>query len=416
MQLGYSEIMNSQQHPNAQKSSSEIEKSPSNGIFRHNDAMNHFFSLPKNSSWHLRQIKQFLTNQGVCFEKVRDRYFQKRVYRRIKWLDMNDCEKYYSFLRKSEEEVNWFKLTISDHVLAISEVKNIPKAFQKSLENDRKNFNLLLFEFKSAGLDLDNYREHYLQHRVLNRISKLKIFDLSAYITYIKTHSEEIHNFVGSLAINTTKFFRNKSVWSYLESNIFPSLTIQSQKEKRSLAIQPIRILSAPCSSGEEPYSIAMIHERLYNKGIVHRPLEIIALDIDIDAINKGKTALYKKNSINHLDSYYTSHFFHYEGLHPKTKEQLFRLSSEITRKVKFIKYNLFETLKRFGKFDVIFCRNFLIYISKEREFDVLKHLLSVLTPGGFLNIGKSETIDLSLDFGLKIKDLSSNTFQRFNE
>ncbi|WP_371803773.1 protein-glutamate O-methyltransferase CheR [Candidatus Lokiarchaeum ossiferum] len=405
--------MNNNQHPNTQNKLSKMEKDQSDGIFRHNDEMDLFFSFPKNSSWHLQQIKQFLTEQGVCFEKVRDRYFQKRVYRRIKWLEKKDCEKYYSFLRKSEEEINWFKGTISDHILAISEVKNIPKAFQKSLENDRNNFNLLLVEFKSAGLDLDNYREHYLQHRVLNRISKLKMSNLSAYISYVKTHPEEIHNFVGSLAINTTKFFRNKSVWAYLESQLFPFLNIQSQNETKSLTRKPIRILSAPCSSGEEPYSIAMIHEKLCSKGIVHRPLEIVALDIDIDAINKAQTALYGKSSINHLDPYYTSQFFHFECLHPKTKEKLFGLSSEITRKVKFIKYNLFESLERFGKFDVIFCRNFLIYISKEREFDVLKHLISVLNPGGFFNIGKSETIDLSLDFDLKIKDLASNMFQR---
>ena len=380
-------------------------------LFRYNREIAQFFTHPKNNARKFDQIKQYLIKKGISFKKVRDQYLQKRFYRRIKWLDLENCEQYLLYLQKTEKEILWVQNSLADHQEAITEVKNKPKLFQKSLQEQIVDFHHLLALFKSKGLDLSNYRQPYIEHRVFNRLVKLKLPTIKSYLNFLKTHPNEIQEFVKILAINTTQFFRNKSVWTYLEKTLFSSLETQIQEDNGGNSLVPIRILSAPCSSGEEPYSIAMIHEKLVREGNISLPIEIVALDLDNEALKMGQIGCYKENSLKSIDPYFKSRFFKYFGIHPKTKENIFALDPVIKAKVRFLPHNLFDSLHQFGKFDLIFCRNFLIYIPQEKEHLILHNMQQVLKSEGFLIIGKSDALDYPNPHRFKLFHRPSNTF-----
>ena len=212
-------------------------------------------------------------------------------------------------------------------------------------------------------------------------MKNLEIKSYQDYINYLAANPEEINRFLDKFTINYTYFFRNYEIFEKFEE--FIRQYVKGLK-------RPIRIWSAPCASGEEPYSIVMLLNKLKKKVINFPDYEIVASDIDKTALSLAKAGIYGEYSIhelpkNYLDTYFTKHD---TQLGPK-----FTLNNEIKDRVEFFEEDIIRGHNKNTKYDVIFCRNLLIYINRESKEKLLKILGNYLVHGGLLILGKTEML-----------------------
>jgi chemotaxis protein methyltransferase CheR len=192
---------------------------------------------------------------------------------------------------------------------------------------------------------------------------------------------------VEAMTTNETLFFRDRLPFEQLERVILPALTASRPQGAE------IRIWCAACSCGQEPYSIAMLLESKPQWTSRHR-FSILATDVSHQMIQKAKNGVYTQFEIQ-------------RGLSPRNRDRYFRQDGPVWRldpviqsMVQFQAYNILEDFSRFGQFDVILCRNLLIYFDEETKKSVLRRLSQRLAPDGFFMLGAAETvIGLSSDF-----------------
>ncbi len=192
------------------------------------------------------------------------------------------------------------------------------------------------------------------------------------------------------VTINETYFFREMNQLELFKNELWPE--IAKRKTNRTL-----RILSAPCSSGEEPYTIAMLLDEAA-VSLAGWNVEIWGVDIDGPVIQKAQAGLYPRSAFRATDGKYLSKYFTQEG-------DLYRVGSRLAGRVKFRQGNLFEMAKwpGFSAFDVIFCRNLLIYFDKPTQKRLVEVFHRSIVPGGYLLIGHSESLlSLEVDFMLR--------------
>ena len=185
-----------------------------------------------------------------------------------------------------------------------------------------------------------------------------------------------------------TSFFRDFKVFQAIEKDVLPSLVAEAAKLRR-----PLRIWSAACSFGQEPYTLAIVLTELRNAGFSF-PVEIIATDVSSLALQRATAGVYSHLEVQRglpaplLLKYFSS------------KEKEWGLRSDIKAMVTFRKLNLLDDFTSMGTFDLLLCRNVLIYQTPENKASILKRLYSRLNPHGFLLLGAAETmIGLSQDF-----------------
>ena len=212
----------------------------------------------------------------------------------------------------------------------------------------------------------------------------LKLNVYQDYIKYIQENPVEINLFLDKFTINYTYFFRNSSIYENFEK--FIKLYANNNNNNN----RPLRIWSAPCATGDEPYSIAMILDQLKNKNKIFPDFEIVASDIDPTAIKLANEGIYGEYSIHETPENYLTTYFSKEetDLGPK-----FKLSKEIKKKVEIIKEDIIKGHQKNYKYDVIFCRNLFIYINQFAREKLLRILESHLFDGGLLVLGGSETL-----------------------
>jgi len=192
------------------------------------------------------------------------------------------------------------------------------------------------------------------------------------------------------VTINATYFFREMNQLELFKNELLPELV--RRKPTRTL-----RILSAPCSSGEEPYTIAMLMDEA-PVSLSGWQVEIWGVDIDLPVIQKAQAGLYPRSAFRATDGKYLSKYFVPEG-------DMYRVGSRLAGRVRFKQGNLFEMGKwpGFTGFDVIFCRNMLIYFDKPTQKRMVELFHRAMAPGGYLLIGHSESLlSLEVDFMLK--------------
>lgn len=192
------------------------------------------------------------------------------------------------------------------------------------------------------------------------------------------------------VTINETYFFREMNQLELFKNELIPEIV--KRKTQRRL-----RILSAPCSSGEEPYTIAMLLDEA-PVSLAGWQVEIWGVDIDGPVIQKAQAGLYPRSAFRATDGKYLSKYFTQEG-------DFHRVGSRLAGRVKFKQGNLFEMGKwpGFTDFDVIFCRNMLIYFDKPTQKRMVEIFHRAMVPGGYLLIGHSESLlSLEVDFMLR--------------
>jgi chemotaxis protein methyltransferase CheR len=186
------------------------------------------------------------------------------------------------------------------------------------------------------------------------------------------------------MTINVSEFWRNPNRWQVLKDRFLPHMIQQSPR---------LNIWSAACSTGEEPYTIAMLLDSL---GVLDR-VSLLATDIDDGVLAKAQEGIYLERSLRDVPSDYKSKYF-------AASDGAFNVSDKLKRAVKFLKQNLL--LDRFGdKYDLIVCRNVMIYFTEDAKHMLYGKFAQALKPGGLLFVGSTEQIFSPSQYGLETAD-----------
>lgn len=232
--------------------------------------------------------------------------------------------------------------------------------------------------FKSAvlrltGIDLSAYKEKQMRRRIDTLIGKHKISGYEDFVASLKSDKALFEEFVNYLTINVSEFYRNTDQWELMDKEFIPELIGNFGKN--------LRIWSAACSTGDEPYSLVMALSR-------HLPLnqiKIIATDIDKQVIAQAKTGLYSEKSIANVPKDLKDKYFTKIG-------NSYQISNEIKSRVEFREHNLIKD-PYIDRCHFIICRNVLIYFTDEAKDDVFRKFHKSLVPNGLLFIGSTEQI-----------------------
>lgn len=234
-------------------------------------------------------------------------------------------------------------------------------------------------EFKSdilklTKVDLNAYKEQQMKRRLLSLIDKHNFNGFEEYYKKLKVDKDLYEEFLNYFTINVSEFYRNPDQWEMMDKTVIPELIQRFGKN--------LKIWSAACSTGDEPYSLVMALSR-------HIPLnqiKIYATDIDKQVIEKAKAGLYAEKSIASVPADLKKKYFTEIG------KNTYQISDEIKSRVTFRAHNLI--LNDYQKdFNYIVCRNVLIYFTEEAKEDVFRKFYASLAPGGVLFIGSTEQI-----------------------
>ncbi|MFB6162821.1 MAG: protein-glutamate O-methyltransferase CheR [Halococcoides sp.] len=241
-----------------------------------------------------------------------------------------------------------------------------------------------LLETLENRLDFESgfYNDAYLDRRITARIRRTDVDEYDAYRRMLESDPEERDALLDSLSINVTGFFRNPEVWDRLRP-ILAELT----DERRT-----VRIWSAPCADGREPYSVAMLARD--TAAIDERRIDILGTDINADVLDRARRATYETSTTSDIES-------ELEPLSDPTAfverdGSTFTVSEEVRSMVSFERHDLVSGSAP-GSFDLILCRNLLIYIDSAYKEPIFETILDGLDAGDYLVIGMTETVPVSL-------------------
>ncbi|MFB7638407.1 CheR family methyltransferase [Peribacillus butanolivorans] len=223
-----------------------------------------------------------------------------------------------------------------------------------------------------TGIDLSLYKEGQMKRRLTSLYEKRGYHSFREYYKDIQASPNVLNEFLDRMTINVSEFYRNAKRWEVLEKKILPSL-LESQKR--------LKIWSAACSTGEEPYTIAMILSNL----VPLSQIEILATDLDENVLARAKLGVYPERSLNEVPADIKKQYFIKE-------EDFYRVDDEIKRRVTFKKHNLLAD--RFDQeFDLVVCRNVLIYFTEDAKSLLYDKFSASLKSGGVFFVGSTEQI-----------------------
>jgi chemotaxis protein methyltransferase CheR len=229
---------------------------------------------------------------------------------------------------------------------------------------------------EGTNINFECYRESYLKRRLNVRLAATKTKTYADYMRYLKDNSNEYDLLVNDLTINYTKFFRDPDVFSFLETMILPELC----SSKRW-----VRIWSAGCATGEEPYSIAMLVHEVLKQRVKNQQINIYASDLDKTALAKAKNGEYTCRMIQGINEKLLSKYFELE-------DDTYKVKPFVKQLIQFEEQDLMKPPRR-QNLDLILCRNVMIYFSKEIQQKIYMHFWNSLRSGGYLITGKTEFV-----------------------
>lgn len=248
---------------------------------------------------------------------------------------------------------------------------------------DYEQFKKVVYEL--TRIDLNCYKEKQMKRRIDTLISKNRINGYAPYVDLLRTNKEKFDEFVNYLTINVSEFYRNPEQWAYMDREVIPQLLKDFGPK--------LKIWSAACSTGDEPYSLVMALSR-------HLPLNqinIYATDIDNQVLEKAQSGLYNAKSIAAVPDDLKRKFFTKIG-------PSYQISDEIKARVKFQKHNLLKDAYPTDCHFIV-CRNVLIYFTEEAKDEVFAKFNQSLTHKGVLFIGSTEQIINYKQMGYERKD-----------
>jgi chemotaxis methyl-accepting protein methylase len=250
------------------------------------------------------------------------------------------------------------------------------------------------------GFKADRYEIKHLKRRIQSRIRVTDTKDFKKYLEYLNSNNDEVEKLKAVLTVNVTEFFRNPEVYQALHDKILPNFL-----ESRSIShLAPLRIWSLGCSTGEEPYSIAMSVSSVLNGNPQRSNFRIYATDIDDEALKIAKLGEYSDDSKIPPDfvKRYTE----------KLDGEKFTFKKEITNKITFFKHNIFSD-PPLKNIDILVCRNTIIYFNTESKKDLYHLFNDSLVMGGFLILGKAESFISHRAYGFVVEESKSHIFKK---
>jgi len=237
--------------------------------------------------------------------------------------------------------------------------------------------------YRKTGIRFDDSKRYFVDKRLATRIELTGSENFRSYFTTLRFAADgaELQALVNSMTVNETYFFREEYQFQCLVNSILPEIVATKNHDG------PIRIWIIPSSSGEEPYSIAMyLLERW--AGINDVDVELISSDIDTKILDQARAGLYSARSTQHLPKAFLQKYF-------RQTAQGYQLSEELRSTVEFTRVNLMEPMevRPYRNFDVIFCRNLLIYFDDLSRKQAAETFYDALRPGGFICLGHSESM-----------------------
>lgn len=245
---------------------------------------------------------------------------------------------------------------------------------------------LVVLARERTGISLSDSKRNLIYSRLSRRLRALGMTSFRAYREYLNSPDGEleIESFINSISTNLTKFFRESHHFDHLRDRV----ALPFSQASSSKSGQRLRIWSAGCSTGEEPYTIAAVLRRAV-PDVERQDVKILATDIDTEVLSKGANGEYPAASIDDIPENYRSLF------QPKgSRGTALVISDELKSLISFRHLNLMEQpWPMRGLFDAIFCRNVMIYFDGPTKATLIDRFVEQLRPGGWLYIGHSESL-----------------------
>ena len=261
-------------------------------------------------------------------------------------------------------------------------------SFHKDMSISDEEFVLLRdFIYKKCGIFIAENRKYLIENRLSNRIKHLNLKSYSEYYKYLKfddNKDAELNELYVLMTTNETSFFRNPP-----QLKVFQEIVLTNMiNEIRKAGQKRLRIWSAGCSTGEEPYTLAIIISEVLKGELLTWDVKITANDLSTQVLAAARNGIYSEYSLRTTPKELVSRYFTKDG-------QVYKINPEMKRLVSFGQINLNEReqLKRVESSHIVFCRNVIIYFDDDMKRRVINSFYDNLLPGGALLIGHSETL-----------------------
>jgi chemotaxis protein methyltransferase CheR len=254
--------------------------------------------------------------------------------------------------------------------------------------------------YEKVGIALSDQKTTLIKGRLTKRLNQLQIGSFRDYYDYLVSDisGEELSFFISAISTNVTSFFREGAQWKWLEGYLHQM--IASKKEKK------IRIWSAGCSSGEEPYTILMFLQH-HLSDFESWDIKILATDISTKVLTHAMRGAYEPKAVEGLSQEIVTRSFEPR----KTEDGRYQIRSQLREKILFRQYNLVTDPFFFkNRFDMIFCRNVMIYFDEVTRHDLISRFSTLLEKGSPLFLGSSESLTSHRD---TLKLIGSSIYQR---
>ncbi len=241
---------------------------------------------------------------------------------------------------------------------------------------------LKLFIEKTLAIQCSNYKEDYVKRRLSSRMRSTNCSGYEDYLRFLKENPPELEKLRNALTINVTEFFRDYDVYDIIQKEILPVLFKQKKQ---------VRIWSAGCSTGEEPYSLAMILSEIISHN-PERSARIFATDIDKVVLAKARAGIYPQKAMVKLSEVQIHTHFN------RLPDGNFQVKPHLTELVRFHPHDLMSGVPISRWMDLVICRNVTIYFTEKQKDELVKTFHGALISGGFYIMGKTEYLGRQME------------------
>jgi two-component system CheB/CheR fusion protein len=252
---------------------------------------------------------------------------------------------------------------------------------------------------RARGFDFSGYKRASLARRIRKRMQEVGVAEYGGYLDLLEATSEEFEALFNTILINVTRFYRDPPIWDYVRDTVVPQILERAEDGA------PIRVWSAGCASGEEPYTLAMVLADALGEAEYLERVKIFATDVDEEDLTAARRAIYSARRITSVPEPMLERFFE------PAEGGDFTFRKELRRSVIFGRNDLTRDAP-ISRLDLLVCRNTLMYFNSETQQEVLRRLHLALRDGGFLVLGKSETL-LSFTQTFEPLDLAKRVFRK---
>lgn len=252
--------------------------------------------------------------------------------------------------------------------------------------------------YDNTGIVFDDRKRYFVENRVKEHMEELGINSLKEYIYRLKVDKNVLKDFISKITVNETYFYRE-----YYHLRALAHLV---QKEKFGY---PVKVLSIPCSTGEEPYSIAIVLMEVLENPF---KFEITGVDIDRNALRRAREGVYGRRSVSKLPKEYLKKYFDQIG------EDSWKIKDILRRRVRFYEGNILDRLfmKGLGMFHYVFCKNLLIYFDDKARVQAVNNLYDITVDGGYLFLGHAESLSRSSSLFEPVKVEGTIVYRKVRE